>query len=194
MKKVLTALCLALACSSVMAQEKAAATAPAPAASTATKASWPVWLAFNSAEDIDVIGLRMTLPYGKCESVTGFDLGIYGSCRYFEGLQVNILRNEAFDVMSGVQVGIYNSAGCSCSWGSVGIQVGLFNEVRTMNGVQVGIVNIADRIEGLQLGLINRAESAYGFQVGGVNINRDSDLTFCPIVNIGFDLFPNYGY
>ena len=190
MKKVLTALCLALACSSVMAQD----TAPAASApkSTATKASWPVWLAFNSVEDIDVIGLRMTLPYGKCEGVTGFDLGIYGSCRYFEGLQVNILRNEALDVMSGIQVGIYNSAGAAASWGSVGLQVGLFNEARSINGVQVGIVNIADRVYGLQVGLINRAESAYGFQVGGVNINRDSDLTFCPIVNIGFDLFPNY--
>ena len=190
MKKVLTALCLALACSSVMAQD----TAPAASApkSTATKASWPVWLAFNSVEDIDVIGLRMTLPYGKCEGVTGFDLGIYGSCRYFEGLQVNILRNEALDVMSGIQVGIYNSAGCAASWGGVGLQVGLFNEARSMNGIQVGIVNIADKVYGLQVGLINRAESAYGFQVGGVNINRDSDLTFCPIVNIGFDLFPNY--
>lgn len=191
MKKVLTALCLALACSSVMAQETTAAAA-APKASAATKASWPVWLAFNSAEDIDVIGLRMTLPYGSCESVTGFDLGIYGSCRYFEGLQANILRNEALDVMTGWQVGIYNSAGCAATWGGVALQVGLFNEAHTINGVQIGIINIADKIYGAQIGLINRAESAYGFQVGGVNINRDSDLTVFPIVNIGFDLFPNY--
>ena len=106
MKKVLTALCLALACSSVMAQEAAPAPAAAKApAASADKAPWPVWLAFNSAEDIDVVGLRMTLPYGKCESVTGFDLGIYGTSRYFEGLQVNILRNEAKDILSGFQGG-----------------------------------------------------------------------------------------
>lgn len=189
MKKVLMALCVVLACAAVSAQETAAA--PAPAKSTTT-ASWPVWLAFNSAQDIDVIGLRLTLPYGKCESVTGFDLGIYGSSRYFEGLQLNILRNEATDVMSGIQVGVYNSAGTTANWGGLCLQVGLFNEARSINGVQIGICNIADKIYGLQVGLINRAESAYGFQVGGVNIIRDSDLVFCPIVNIGFDAFPNY--
>ena len=192
MKKVLTALCLALACSSVMAQEAAPAPAAAPASASAAKASWPVWLAFNSVEDIDVIGLRLTLPYGKCEGVTGFDLGIYGSARYFEGLQANILRNEAKDVMSGAQVGVYNTAGCAASWGGVGAQVGLFNEARSLNGFQIGIINIADKISGFQIGLINRAESAYGFQFGGVNIIRDSDLVVFPIVNIGFDLFPNY--
>ena len=104
MKKALMALCVALACSVAFAQESAPAPASAPvAAKASTKAAWPVWLAFNSAKDIDVIGLRLTLPYGKCESVTGFDLGIYGSCRYFEGLQVNILRNEAVDVMAGIR-------------------------------------------------------------------------------------------
>ena len=50
----------------------------------------------------------------------------------------------------------------------------------------------ADKVEGVQLGLVNRAESAYGFQVGGVNVIRDSELAFFPILNIGFDLFPNY--
>lgn len=193
MKKALMALCVALACSVAFAQESAPApvTAPVPAKAS-TKAAWPVWLAFNSAKDIDVIGLRLTLPYGKCESVTGFDLGIYGSCRYFEGLQANILRNEAEDVMTGWQVGVYNSAGCAASWGGVALQVGLFNEAQTINGLQLGIVNIAGKVDGVQIGLINRAETSYGFQVGGVNVIRDSDLTFCPVVNIGFDIFPNY--
>ena len=186
MKKVLTALCLALACSSVMAQEAAPAPAAAKApAASADKAPWPVWLAFNSAEDIDVVGLRMTLPYGKCESVTGFDLGIYGTSRYFEGLQVNILRNEVKDIMAGAQVGVYNSTGRADLFG---VQVGLFNEARTIRGVQLGIINLADSLNGVQVGLINRAETAYGFQVGGVNVIRESDLAFCPIVNIGFDM------
>lgn len=186
MKKVLMALCMALACSAAFAQE--ADPAVSASKSAASKASWPVWLAFNSVEDIDVIGLRMTLPYGKCESVTGFDLGIYGSCRYFEGLQVNILRNEAEDVLSGFQVGVYNTAGRA---DVLGIQVGLFNEARSLRGVQFGIINIADQVQGFQLGLINRAETAYGFQVGAVNVIRDSEFSFLPIVNIGFDIFPN---
>ena len=189
MKKILMALCTVLACAVVFAQEAAPASAPAVTKASDTRAPWPVWLAFNSIEDIDVIGLRLTLPYGECESVTGFDLGVYGRCRYFEGLQANILRNEALDAMAGVQVGIYNSAGRA---DLSGLQIGLWNEVRDMRGVQVGIINVADTIQGFQIGLINRAESMYGFQVGGVNVIRESELAFFPIVNIGFDLFPQY--
>lgn len=191
MKKILLTICLALACVAVNAQETVS---PAPATTVAApkisnKASWPVWLAFNSTKDIDVVGLRLTIPYGRCESVTGFDLGIYGSCRYFEGLQVNILRNEVQDVMAGIQVGIYNTAGRA---DLAGIQVGLFNEARSIRGAQIGIINIAEKAWGAQVGLINRAESAYGFQVGAVNVIRDSELAFCPLVNIGFDDFPRF--
>ncbi len=190
MKKVLMALCVALACTASFAQESSSApAAAAPSMKASAKAAWPVWLAFNSTKDVDVVGLRLTLPYGKCDSVTGFDLGLYGSCRYFEGLQLNILRNEAEDVMSGFQAGIYNSAGRA---DLTGLQVGLFNEAGSIRGFQVGIVNIADQVQGFQVGLINRAETTYGFQVGGVNVIRDSEMAFCPIVNIGFDVFPNY--
>lgn len=191
MKKILMAVCVAFACSMVFAQEQAAAPASEQAVVKASteKAPWPIWLAFNSTRNIDVIGLRMTLPYGECESVTGFDIGFYGRCRYFEGLQLNILRNEALDVLSGIQVGIYNSAGRA---DLTGLQLGLFNEARSVRGFQVGIVNIANQACGIQLGLINRCESMYGFEVGGVNVIRDSELAFLPIVNIGFDAFPHY--
>lgn len=190
MKKILMALCVACACSVALSQEAtgAAKAAAAPSAASA-KAAWPVWLAFNSAEDVDIVGLRMTLFYGACESVTGFDLGFYGKARYFEGFQLNILRNEAQDVLAGAQVGIYNTAGLADVFG---VQVGLFNEARTVRGAQVGLFNIASQVNGVQVGLVNRAGTAYGFQVGGVNVIRDSDLAFCPILNIGFDLFPNY--
>ena len=190
MKKTLMALCAVLACAVVFAQEAAPAPASAAAQTPDTRrAPWPVWLAFNSTKNIDVVGLRLTLPYGECESVTGVDLGFYGRCRYFEGFQLNILRNEAQDVMSGAQLGIYNSAGRA---DLKGFQLGLFNEARSMRGVQVGLINIADSICGFQVGLINRCETMYGFQVGGVNVIRESEMVFCPIVNIGFDIFPNY--
>lgn len=190
MKKILMAICVVLACAAVSAQEAAPAASPAPAPqSSGTKAPWPVWLAFNSVDHVDVVGLRLTLPYGECESVTGFDLGVYGRCRYFEGLQANILRNEALDIMAGIQAGIYNSAGRA---DLTGLQVGLWNEARSMRGLQVGIINVAETVQGFQVGLINRCESMYGFQVGGVNVIRDSELAFFPVVNIGFDLFPQY--
>ncbi len=189
MKKTLMALCAVLACTVVSAQEAAPAPAPVVAKAPDTRAPWPVWLTFNSTKNIDVVGLRLTLPYGECESVTGFDLGFYGRCRYFEGLQANILRNEALDVMAGIQAGIYNSAGRA---DLTGVQVGLWNEARSLRGVQVGIINVADTVQGFQFGLINRAESMYGFQLGGVNVIRESELTFFPIMNIGFDIFPQY--
>ncbi|MGN0847903.1 MAG: LA_2272 family surface repeat-containing protein [Kiritimatiellia bacterium] len=189
MKKILMALCVAWACTAAFGQETSPVASPASSAKSSTKAAWPVWLAFNSTKNIDVVGLRLTLPYGKCESVTGFDLGVYGSCRYFEGLQVNILRNEAEDIMAGIQLGVYNSAGRA---DLTGVQVGLFNEARSLRGIQFGLINIAEQVQGFQVGLVNRAETAYGFQVGGVNVIRDSELAFCPIVNIGFDIFPNY--
>ena len=189
MKKTLIALCATLACAVVFAQEAAPAPAPVVTKAPDTSAPWPVWLAFNSTKNIDVVGFRLTLPYGECESVTGFDLGFYGRCRYFEGLQANILRNEAFDVMAGVQIGIYNSAGRA---DLTGLQVGLWNEARSLRGVQAGIINVADSVRGVQIGLINRAESMYGFQLGGVNVIRESELTFFPILNIGFDMFPEY--
>ena len=192
MKKVLMVLCVVMACVAAKAQQATSASqAPAAPAAKAQgdKAPWPVWLAFNSTKNIDVAGVRFTLPYGECESVTGFDIGFYGRCRYFEGFQLNILRNEAEDVLSGAQIGCYNSAGRA---DLKGLQFGLFNEARSMRGVQVGIVNLADSICGLQLGLINRAETMYGFQVGAVNVIRESEMVFCPILNIGLDIFPNY--
>jgi len=189
MKKTLMAFCAVLACAAVSAQEAAPAPAPAVAKAPDTKAPWPVWMAFNSVDHVDVVGLRLTLPYGECESVTGFDLGFYGRCRYFEGLQANILRNEALDVMAGIQAGAYNSAGRA---DLSGVQVGLWNEARAMHGLQLGVINVADTVQGFQLGLINRAESMYGFQVGGVNVIRESELAFFPVLNIGFDVFPQY--
>ena len=191
MKKVLMSLCVVLACAAACAQQAAPAQAAsnAPAAKSSAESSLPVWLAFNSTKNIDVAGLRLTLPYGECEGVTGVDLGFYGRCRYFEGFQLNILRNEALDVMSGAQLGIYNSAGRA---DLSGLQVGLWNEARSMRGVQLGLINVADTVQGFQFGLINRAESMYGFQLGGVNVIRESELTFFPIMNIGFDIFPQY--
>jgi len=189
MKKVLLGICMALTVAASFAQEQQSpedgSLAPQPKA-VKEKASWPVWLAFNSTDDIDVIGFRMTIPYGSCESVTGFDLGVFGRCRYFEGLQLNILRNDVSDIMAGFQVGIYNSSGRA---DLMGLQVGLWNEAHSIRGIQVGVINVADSVTGLQIGLINRSEALYGFQAGGVNVIRESEMPFMPVLNVGFDTF-----
>lgn len=186
MKKLVIAFCAAFTCAAVMAQSAASAPA-AESASVRTEApAWPVWLAFNSTKDIDVAGLRITLPYGECESVTGFDLGFFGRCRYFEGFQLNLLRNDAKDHLAGIQIGLYNSAGRADMFG---LQVGLWNEARSFNGFQIGLVNLTDTGSGFQVGIINRAECFYGFQGGAVNVIRENEYAFLPVINVGWDLW-----
>ena len=102
---------------------------------------------------------------------------------YFEGIQLNVLRNDVVDGASGIQVGIYNSVGRGDLFG---VQAGLWNEALSFRGVQAGLVNVVGEGRGVQVGLINRAETFYGYQVGLVNIIRDAELQFFPIVNIGF--------
>ena len=115
--------------------------------------------------------------------MTGVDLGIIGRAQYFNGLQLNLWRNDVRDQLSGAQCGCYNSAGLS---NMMGLQVGLWNESRTIYGMQIGLVNLSDYMEGVQIGLINRVDGMYGFQFGLINIIRDSQVPFCPLINIGF--------
>jgi hypothetical protein len=152
-------------------------------ASAAEKVRWPVWFAFNNEEDVDVVGLRVNLFSGTCEQVTGMDLGFIGHSQYFNGFQLNLLRNDVTDSLAGWQIGLYNSAGLG---DSLGLQTGLWNEAQTLKGFQVGLVNLADYCTGLQVGLINRSEDMHGYQIGLVNIIRGSDVPFCPLINIGY--------
>ena len=194
MKKIMFSLAMVAACAWAQEAPKkeadGAASAPAVQAPAremkAEKAPWPVWLAFNSTKNIDVIGLRLNCAYGACEGLTGFDLGLIGRCRYMEGFQLNLLCNEAEDVMTGFQIGLYNTAGRS---DLLGVQIGLWNEAQSIRGIQAGIINVANTVSGFQVGLINRSESLYGVQVGAVNVIRSAELSFLPLVNIGFEYF-----
>lgn len=152
-------------------------------AQAAEKVRWPVWFAFNDSEDVDVVGLRLTLPSGKSEQVSGMDLGLIGHATYFNGLQINLLRNDVTDALAGWQIGLYNSAGLA---DSLGLQTGLWNEAQTLSGFQVGLVNLTDYCEGFQVGLVNRTEYMHGYQVGLINIIRGSDVPFMPLINIGY--------
>ncbi|MCR5413452.1 MAG: hypothetical protein K6F50_01830 [Kiritimatiellae bacterium] len=147
--------------------------------------AWPAFFAIHELPVTpDLVGFRITIPYStKQENVTGFDIGLWGRAQYFEGFQLNILRNDVKDQLSGVQVGLYNTAAQA---DIVGVQAGLWNEAGTLHGAQAGIVNLAGQMEGFQIGLINRAEELYGIQIGVVNVIRDAEVPFCPIVNIGF--------
>lgn len=147
--------------------------------------NWPAFFAVcEFPANPDVIGLRLTIPFStKQENVSGIDLGFWGRSLYFQGFQINVLRNDVKDDMSGFQVGLYNSIG---GGQLLGLQLGLFNEANSMRGVQAGLVNFCGETEGFQIGLINRSETMHGYQVGLINIIRDAELEFCPIVNVGW--------
>ena len=132
-------------------------------------ALWPAFIAVcEFPETPDLVGLRLTIPFStKQENVTGLDVGFWGRSEYFEGIQVNALRNDVRD---------------SCA----GIQVGLWNESMSHRGIQFGLVNVSGDSQGFQIGIINRSETMYGFQLGAINIIRDAEFQFMPILNIGF--------
>ena len=148
-------------------------------------ALWPAFIAiWDFPETPDLVGLRITVPCStKQENVTGFDVGLWGRSEYFEGVQLNVLRNDVRDSCAGIQVGCYNSVARGDLFG---IQAGLWNESMSHRGVQFGLINVSGDSQGLQIGLINRSETMYGFQVGLVNIIRDAEFQFMPILNVGF--------
>lgn len=183
MKKMLSLALIAVLAMSAYAEEEKVENAP-KAIPREQSAIWPSPLAICQwPNSPDVIGIRLTIPFSTCQdSITGFDLGLWGESNYFEGLQVNVIRNKVRDYAAGFQVGLYNSVGRGDLCGA---QVGLWNETQGAQGLQLGLINVAGSYEGFQVGIINRAETAYGFQVGLINIIRDSDVPFMPIVNIG---------
>lgn len=130
---------------------------------------------------IDVAGIRIGIPYGKNDSVTGIDFGLWGKSTYMYGIQCNLLANIVTDRAGAFQLSIYNK-----SASLIGAQAGLWNNAGGTVGIQFGLLNLADEIEGFQIGLVNRADLMHGFQAGLVNVIRSSPLPFCPLVNIGF--------
>ncbi|MCR5752968.1 MAG: hypothetical protein K6G91_13520 [Kiritimatiellae bacterium] len=146
---------------------------------------WPAYFALSEIpRTVDLVGLRITVPFSSAqENVTGVDIGLWGKSNYFEGIQLNVLRNRVIDSGSGIQIGCYNSVGRG---DMLGLQIGLWNEAMSFRGMQVGLVNLIGEGEGFQIGLINRAETMHGYQIGLVNVIRDAELQFFPIVNVGF--------
>ena len=146
---------------------------------------WPAFFAVSEfPASPDVVGLRLTLPFSTVqENVTGIDLGLWGRSLYFQGIAVNILRNDVVDDMSGFQVGLYNSVG---GGQLLGLQAGIINEANSMRGAQVGLINLGGEVQGFQVGLINRCDTMLGYQIGLINVIRDAELQFFPIVNIGW--------
>ena len=149
------------------------------------EAVWPAFFGFCEwPATPDLVGLRLTIPFStRQECVTGIDLGIWGVCKDFEGIQLNLLRSNVKDTFGGFQFSLYNSVNRGDLFG---VQAGLWNEAYSFRGVQAGLINITGDAQGVQIGLINRAESLYGFQFGLINVIRDAEIPVFPVLNIGF--------
>lgn len=100
--------------------------------------------------------------------------------RWTFGLQLAGLYNVSRESMDGVQVaGLFNIT----EGGLFGVQMSLVNRAGFMNGknsfdnddptgVQIGIVNLAKSMDGYQVGLVNIAGPMKGTQIGLINIYR----------------------
>ncbi|MEI8242672.1 MAG: hypothetical protein WCI17_05345 [bacterium] len=141
---------------------------------------WPVDISFLDwiHRPADVAGLRLAVPYGINDSVTGLDIGLWGKSDYAWAIQINVLHNKVRDEMGGIQISCLNDAGHL-----TGMQIGLWNTAPTMEGFQIGLLNLADQVDGLQIGLINRTEIMKGYQIGLVNVIRESSVPFAPVIN-----------
>ena len=189
MKKLMSLAAVAAVALPLVAQEAEKAEEPRQQNKTEVRSESTVWPAFFAVCEFpaapDVTGVRLTIPFStRQDSVTGFDLGLWGRCTYFEGFQLNLLRNDVKGSAAGFQVGLYNSVG---SGELVGLQVGLWNEAFcSMRGVQIGLVNIAGEADGFQIGIVYRTETMSGYQIGLINVIREAEVRFFPILNVGF--------
>lgn len=148
-------------------------------------AVWPSVFAICEWPDSpDVVGLRLTIPFSTSqEGITGFDLGLWGRCRDFEGLQASLFRNDVKDTFGGIQAGVYNSINRGDLFC---LQFGFVNEAQSCRGLQVGAINVTGDGYGFQVGIVNRAETFYGVQFGVINVIRDAEVPVLPVLNIGF--------
>lgn len=100
-----------------------------------------------------------------------------------DGVQISALSNYTRGGLSGIQLGMLNQAGDIEGTNSydntqpTGLQIGLFNLARRMNGFQVGLINFARQSQGTQIGLIN-------FYKGGRRTGT-KDGTAIGILNFG---------
>ncbi len=151
-----------------------ASAAPEAAEESASAGSVPFALAVvpsweAPSQDWDVVGMRLSLLFGRHRNVSVLDVG----------LLAGITDCDMYGITA---AGIWNSVGGTC----VGLQVASVGFAHTFKGLQVGIVNRTDGLTGVQVGVVNYAEQSEGIQLGLVNVMPDGRYPVMPIFNIGF--------
>jgi hypothetical protein len=109
--------------------------------------------------------------------------GLYNVSREsMDGVQVSSLFNITEGGLFGVQVSLLNKAGFLNGINSfdsddpTGLQLGLLNMAKSMDGFQIGVVNISGPMKGTQVGLVNiyrhgkDPQTRNGTAIGLINI------------------------
>jgi hypothetical protein len=124
--------------------------------------------------------------------------GLYNVSREsMDGVQISSLFNITEGGLFGVQVSLLNRAGFMNGINSfdnddpTGVQLGIVNMAKSMDGYQVGLINISGPMRGTQIGLINiyghgkDPQTRNGTAIGLINIGAAGYFA-----TYGSDLFP----
>ena len=99
------------------------------------------------------------------------------------------LFNSVDRTMAGVQLGLYNKVKTG-----YGVQGAFVNYSDKFCGVQVGVLNLSSAVDGLQVGLFNFGYDLRGVQIGLLNVSEGDGgqscmiggITVLPILNMRF--------
>lgn len=156
------------------------------------------------SEKESICGLRLNIPVGKNEEVTGIDIGLIGSAETKRGIQLNIINGGTnndglaiaglFNFNSGSVRGVQVAPLANLNFNyrtppdMVGLQVAIFlnSNGGDLTGAQIGIFNYADSVHGLQIGLFNKAHKLYGIQIGLINHATNGAIPYLPVINVAF--------
>ncbi len=118
----------------------------------------------------DIVGVRLSLLYGRNASVAGLDWGL--------------VNHTTTGTSKGYQTGLVGISDDRF----VGWQNNFVNiSKKDFEGFQLGFVNIANNANGFQLGFVNYAVKMKGLQIGLVNIiKQGGQFPVFPIVNWSF--------
>jgi hypothetical protein len=117
---------------------------------------------FNSV-GYDFTGVQLAGLGNRSGQAQGFQIaGFYNVAEDgMGGVQISSLMNYTRGQLAGMQISLVNKAllikgsKSSAASNNRGLQIGLVNFCREMDGTQIGIINIGGQMRGRQIGLIN---------------------------------------
>jgi len=135
------------------------------------------------SEKNSIYGLRLSLPYGKNDTLVGVDLGIANKLNSLYGISFAALLSQRTNNMYGINLsGVFNIS----KGDDIGVSLaGFYNNVKDLKGLQCAVLyNQAVNVKGLQFGLVNYCHDMQGVQLGVIN--------FCKTQPFPFVLFFNF--